>query len=105
MSCSKSYLLSNELNSERTLPVGGPGLEAFLNGLNLLRDCRQQPLFQTIELVKTTPSSDLAQPYKDSAHGLKVESLVAVEDEDETAELVAQSFHGLGFTRTCRTKR
>ena len=76
-----------------------------MNRLNLLRDGRQHPLLQTIELVEATPRADLTQADEDAAHGLEVEGLVAVEDEDESAELVAQSFHGFGLSRSGGTER
>jgi len=72
-----SHLFPDEFDGERVLSVrvGRSCLEAFLDGLDLLRDGRQHSLLQTIELVEAAPSADLAQANEDSAHGLKVNEM------------------------------
>ena len=42
-------------------------------------------------------STHLTEADKDASHGLEVEGLVAVEDEDELAELVAERLDRLGL--------
>jgi len=42
-------------------------------------------------------STHLTQADEDASHGLEVERLVAVEDEDELAELVAERLDRLGL--------
>lgn len=79
-------------------------LQSFLDRLDLLRNRRQHALFQSIELVETSPGTDLAQTDKDAAHRLEVERFVAVEDQHETAQLMAQGFDGLRFTGAGRSE-
>lgn len=45
--------------------------QSHLDVLDLLGDGRQHSFFQTIELIKAAPSSNLTQTHKDTAHGLK----------------------------------
>lgn len=94
------WLTSNEISICAGLSLG---LQSFLNCLDLLWDGGQHPFFQPVELVETTPRAHLAQTDEDPTHGLEIEGLVAVEDQHETTQLVAESFHGLGFTRTSGT--
>jgi hypothetical protein len=67
-------------------------LEAQLNVLDLLRDSGQDTLLQTVELVETTPSTDLADTKEDTAHGLEVESVVTAEDKCESSQLHTKGF-------------
>ena len=62
--------------------------ERLLDGLDLLGDGREHPLFKTVELVKATPGSDLTQTDKDTTHGLEVKRLVTVEDQNKTTHLM-----------------
>lgn len=56
--------------------AGGPVvLQCVLDGLYLHGDGGEHGLFQTIELIKTTPRSTLHQPHKDPAHGLHIYTL------------------------------
>ena len=115
-------LFANKLNQNRLagglllfldLPGNSCGLlllqlmlfKRFLDGLNLLRDSGQHALLETIELVETSPSADLTQSDKDASHGLEIERLVAVKDDYEAAELVAERLHRLGLTGTGWTER
>merc|ERR1711990_533172 len=77
----------------------------FLDGLDLLGHRGQCSLLQSVELVKTSPGSHLAETNKDPSHGLEVKGLVAVEDEDEPPQLITQSLHSLRLAGTSGTKR
>jgi hypothetical protein len=83
--CVDLELLADELNLRRRVLSGE--CEPLLDALNLLRDGRENPLLESIELVEATPGADLAETDKDATHRLKVECLVAAENEDEAAEL------------------
>lgn len=45
--------------------------QGHLDVLDLLRHSRKHSLFQTVELVKATPGSNLAQAHEDPTHGLR----------------------------------
>jgi hypothetical protein len=51
----------------------------LLNASYLL-EYRTGILFKPIEFIKATPSADLAEANEDTAHGLKIKSLVTAED-------------------------
>lgn len=61
--------------------------ETELDRLDLLRDSTEDAFFESIELVETSPRSDLTQSNEDPSHRLKVERLVATEYENESSEL------------------
>eukprot|EP00968_Pinguiococcus_pyrenoidosus_P008406 scaffold602_cov298-Pinguiococcus_pyrenoidosus.AAC.10 len=73
-------------------------LETLLNGQDLLTDRAQNPLLETIEFVKASPGSDLAEAHKDAPHGRVVEGLVTVEHQGPQAQEAAQAFHALRLT-------
>jgi len=58
--------------------------KALLNALNLLRNSAKNSLLETIELIETSPSSDLTQSDKDTAHSLEIERFITAENQDET---------------------
>jgi len=76
-----------------------------LDALNLLRDCTEDPLLQSIELVEASPRSDLAQSDEDPSHRLEVEGFVAAEDEDESSELDSESLDGFGLSWRARKRK
>lgn len=45
--------------------------QSLLDALHLLRDGRQHAFLQPVELIETSPSSDLAQTHKNATHCLK----------------------------------
>ncbi|GKT85477.1 hypothetical protein Ct61P_03327 [Colletotrichum tofieldiae] len=96
-------LSSNELGLG--LLVFGSLLQAELNVLNLLRDSRQDSLLETVKLVETSPSTNLADTKEDATHGLEVESVVTAEDQCEAAELKAESLDRLRLARSGRPVR
>ena len=65
-------------------------LESDLDILDLLRNGGQNPLLQTIELVETTPSTNLTDTQKDPTHRLEIECVVTAEHERESSELDTQ---------------
>ena len=56
-------------------------LECLLDGLYLLGDSREHSFLQTVELIKASPGTDLAQTNEDTTHGLEVKCLITVEDQ------------------------
>ena len=98
------HLFSDELHRGVGF-VGHLGLQVLLNCLNLLRHRGQSSLLQPVELVEAAPGAHLAQSNEDPPHGLEVEGLVAVEDEDKPAELIAERLDGLGLARAGRPER
>ena len=76
-----------------------------LNQLNLLTHCRQLIFLEPVELVETAPRTALNQPGENPSHGLKIDSLVAVEHQDLPAQRGAQRFDALRFAGPCRAVR
>ena len=68
------------------------GSQRHLNRNNLLRNSRQHPLFQPIELIEASPRACLAQTRKNSAHGREIKCSVAVEDDASTAKHSSKRF-------------
>ncbi|KAI6748665.1 hypothetical protein HG530_015438 [Fusarium avenaceum] len=58
-------------------------LKTQLDILDLLRNSGQDSLLQTVELVETAPSANLADTEEDTAHGLEIEGVVTAEDKIE----------------------
>lgn len=90
-----AQLASDELNLG--VGVGDSCAESELDALDLLRDRTEDTLFESVEFVEASPGADLAEPDEDPTHRLEVECLVAAEDEDEAAELHAESLDGFGL--------
>lgn len=89
-------VLPNEFNF--SVRVLDERCETLLDSLNLLRYGTKNTLFETIELVETTPRADLTETNEDTTHSLEVERLVATEDQDEATELYTESFDRFRFT-------
>lgn len=55
-----------------TLVIVGVGMlsQGFLDALNLLWNCREHSLLQSVELIKAAPRAHLAQSHKDAPHCL-----------------------------------
>ena len=88
-------VLSNELNFG--IRILDQGSQTLLNTLYLLRDGTKNSFFETVELIETSPGSDLTETDKDTAHGLEVERLVTAEDQDETPKLHTKRLDRLRF--------
>jgi hypothetical protein len=65
------------------------GRQTLLDALDLLRYCTKDSFFKSIELVKTTPSSDLAQADKYTTHRLKIKSFITAEHQNKSPKLDA----------------
>jgi hypothetical protein len=77
----------------------------IITNFSFLRWKKEQDTFlKSVELIKATPGTALAESDKDAAHGLEIESLVATEHEHEAPELRAKGFHGLRLSGTCRSE-
>ena len=85
--CAKLDVLADELDLETG--IRHELFQTQLDTLNLLRDSRQDPLLQSIELVKTSPSANLTQAHKDTTHRLEIKGFIAAEHQHEAAELDA----------------
>ena len=79
--------------------------ECLLDGLYLLGDGREHSLLQTVELIKASPGTDLAETNKDTTHGLEVKCLITVEDQHKATQLVTKGFHRLCLSSSSRTYR
>jgi hypothetical protein len=55
-------------------------LGCYLYGLNLLADCTQHILAQSVKLIKAAPSSALHQSYENAAHCSEIKLLIAIEN-------------------------
>ena len=66
--------------------------QTLLYALHLLTNSTQNPLLQSIELVKASPSADLTQSDEDTTHGLEVERLVATEDQELHCPTIVNPF-------------
>ena len=104
--------------------------EGLLDGLDLLRARGQHALLESVKLIEAAPRTHLAQTHEDTTHRLpstlvriyfarydpqsalnktqdslessylEIECFVAVEDENESTELVAQSLDRFCLART-----
>lgn len=88
-------VLPNEFNF--SVRVLDERCKTLLDSLNLLRHSTKNTLFETIELVETTPGTDLTKTDEDTTHGLEVERLVTTEDKDEATELYTESLDRFRF--------
>lgn len=61
-----------------TLVAVGVGMlsQGFLDALNLLRNCREHSLLQSVELIKAAPRAHLAKSHKDASHCLQGEGKI-----------------------------
>jgi hypothetical protein len=73
-------------------------LERSLDGLDLLRHCRQHLRLEPIEFVEAAPGPALDEPGKYAAHGLVVDSLVAVEDQNLPGQCLAERLDRLSLS-------
>ena len=71
----------------------------MLDALHLLRDRTQDAFLHVVELVKSSPRSDLTKTNKNAAHCLEVERLVAIEHEHKPTKLDIKCLDGFGFAR------
>ena len=99
------HLFANQLHTECLLLslVATVLLQGLLDGLDLLGHGRQHTFLQTIELIKASPCSHLAQTNKDAAHGLEIECLITVEHQHKSSQLVAKSLYRLSLSSSSRT--
>ena len=96
-------LSSNKL--DLSLIIFNTLLESKLNILDLLGHGGQDPLLETVEFIKATPCTDLADTEEDATHSLEVKRVVTAEDESKSSELDTESLDRLGFTGTGRSVR
>lgn len=95
-------VLSHQLNLR--IRVLHQRSQTLLNALHLLTNGTQNPLLQPIELVETSPRSDLTKTDENTTHSLEIERLVTTEDKYESPELNTKRFDGLCLPGSCRTE-
>ncbi len=74
--------------------------ESVLDEQNLLRNGGENSLLQAVELVEARPRADFTDADENALERFEVVLLVAVEDEDEAAELLAELLDGFRLARS-----
>ena len=71
----------------------------------LLSDDTKYLYFNSIEFIKTTPSSRLYETTKHSSNIFIIKTFWAIENQYEFSHTFSEIFNGFGFSSTCRTLR
>ncbi|KAH3681227.1 hypothetical protein WICPIJ_007810 [Wickerhamomyces pijperi] len=75
-----------------------------LNKFDLRRNSTKNILGQSVELIKTTPTTNRANTHKQSGHGLEIKRFVTVENQRHPTQILSQCLNGFRLTCPCRTK-